>query len=123
YAGAHGISHALQQVVDASLLCREPRVRFALVGEGAAKEGVVAHARAVGADRVRFLPGVPREEMPDVVAAADVCLVPLRDVPLFATFIPSKLFEFLAAARPVIGAVRGESAAILRDAGAVVVDP
>jgi glycosyltransferase involved in cell wall biosynthesis len=44
-------------------------------------------------------------------------------VPLFATFIPSKMFEYLAAGRAVIGSVTGEAAQILRDAGAVVVPP
>ena len=53
----------------------------------------------------------------------DILLVTLRDVPLFATFIPSKMFEYLAAGRPVIGAVAGEAAQILREAGAVVVPP
>ena len=47
----------------------------------------------------------------------------MRDVPLFATFVPSKIFEYLAAGRPVVGAVTGEPAAILRAAGAVVVAP
>ena len=61
--------------------------------------------------------------MPGLLAAADICLVPLRDVPLFATFIPSKMFEYLAAGKPVIGSVAGEAAQILREAGAVVVPP
>ena len=39
--------------------------------------------------------------MPALLAAADICLVPLRDVPLFATFIPSKMFEYLAAGKAV----------------------
>jgi glycosyltransferase involved in cell wall biosynthesis len=49
--------------------------------------------------------------------------VPLRDVPLFSTFIPSKIFEYFAAGKAVIGALRGEAAEILRDAGALVVEP
>jgi glycosyltransferase involved in cell wall biosynthesis len=50
--------------------------------------------------------------------------VPLRDVPLFAAFVPSKLFEVLAAGRPIIGAVRGEARDILsRSGGALLVDP
>jgi glycosyltransferase involved in cell wall biosynthesis len=53
-----------------------------------------------------------------------VCLVPLRDVPVFDAFVPSKLFEMLAAGRPIIGAVRGEARDILRrSGGALVVDP
>ena len=54
---------------------------------------------------------------PALLAAADICLVPLRDVPLFSTFIPSKMFEYLAAGKAVIGAVTGEAAQILREAG------
>jgi hypothetical protein len=61
--------------------------------------------------------------MPALLAAADICLVPLRKVPLFATFIPSKVFEFLAAGKAVIGSVTGEAAQILAEAGAVVVPP
>jgi len=41
---------------------------------------------------------------------------------LFDTFIPSKMFEIMAMGRPIIGAVRGEAAAILvRSGGAAVV--
>ncbi len=61
--------------------------------------------------------------MPALLAAADICLVPLRDVPLFSTFIPSKMFEYLAAGKAVIGSVAGEAARILSEAGATVVPP
>ena len=44
-------------------------------------------------------------------------------MPLFTTFIPSKIFEYLAAGKAVIGSVRGEAAQILREAGAAVVPP
>jgi glycosyltransferase involved in cell wall biosynthesis len=66
---------------------------------------------------------VPHEEVPALLAAADICLVPLRDVPLFSAFIPSKMFEYLAAGKAVVGAVAGEAAQILREAGALVVPP
>jgi glycosyltransferase involved in cell wall biosynthesis len=61
--------------------------------------------------------------MPGLLAAADICLVPLRDVPLFTTFIPSKMFECLAAGKPVVGSVAGEAAQIIAEAGGVVVRP
>jgi glycosyltransferase involved in cell wall biosynthesis len=93
------------------------------VGEGAAKNDLVNHVAELGIDNVTMLPGVPRDEVPSLLAAADICLVPLRDVPLFSSFIPSKIFEYLAAEKAVVGAVRGEPASILSDAGAVVVEP
>jgi hypothetical protein len=77
----------------------------------------------LGLKNVIMHPGVPRDEVPDLLAAADICLVPLRDLPLFSTFIPSKIFEYFAVGKPVIGAVRGEAAAILRDGGALVIEP
>jgi glycosyltransferase involved in cell wall biosynthesis len=146
YAGTHGISQGLPAVADAAALLdgrdgldsrdggggrggldglggRAGAVRFAFVGDGADKRRL---ERRVAGHRLRntvLLPGVPNSEMPALLAAADICLVPLRDVPLFATFIPSKMFEYLAAGKAVVGAVRGEAAQILAEAGAVVVPP
>jgi glycosyltransferase involved in cell wall biosynthesis len=77
----------------------------------------------LGLDNVTLLPSVPSAEVPALLAAADVCLVPLRRVPLFATFIPSKMFEYLAAGKPVIGSMTGEAAQILSEAGGIVVPP
>ena len=123
YAGTHGISHGLPGIADtATRLGGEP-VHFAFVGEGSDKPRLERRVAALGLDNVTMLPGVPHEEVPALLAAADICLVPLRDVPLFSTFIPSKLFEYLAAGKAVIGAVTGEAAQILRAAGAVVVPP
>jgi glycosyltransferase involved in cell wall biosynthesis len=121
YIGAHGISHGLTAVADAGARAAKAGVHLTFVGEGADKGRLTAHVEHM--DNVTLLPGVPRALVPSMLAAADICLVPLRDVPLFRTFIPSKLFEYLAAGKAVVGAVRGESAEILRGAGAVVVPP
>ena len=123
YIGAHGISQGLASVVDAAALMADRPVHFSLVGEGADKEKVLARVRELSAGNVTNLPGVPRDEVADLLAAADVCLVPLRDVPLFTTFIPSKMFELMAAGRPIVGSVAGEAKAILDQAGAMVVPP
>jgi glycosyltransferase involved in cell wall biosynthesis len=123
YIGAHGISHGLESVADAAAILREDSVHFAFVGEGAAKAALQERVQEHDLDNVSLHPGVPRDEVPELLAAADICLVPLRDVPLFSTFIPSKLFEYFAAGKAVIGAVRGEPAAILQEGGAVVVEP
>jgi glycosyltransferase involved in cell wall biosynthesis len=125
YIGAHGISQALSAVLDAANALRgDPRVVLLFVGEGAEKEQLVTRAAQLGLDNVRFLDPVGKDEVRQFYAMADACLVPLRDIPLFDTFIPSKMFEMLAMARPVVASVRGEAAAILRDSGgALVVDP
>ncbi len=123
YIGTHGISQGLTSVADtAARLTGEP-IRFAFVGEGADKERLRRRVTELGLRNVTMLPGVPHEQVPALLAAADICLVPLRDVPLFSSFIPSKMFEYLAAGRPILGAVAGEAAQILREACAWVVPP
>jgi len=123
YLGTHGISQELPAITKAAARLAAHPVHFAFVGEGADKARLERRVRELGLRNVTMLPGVPHGEVPALLAAADVCLVPLRDVPLFSTFIPSKMFEYLAAGKAVIGSVAGEAAQILREAGAVVVPP
>lgn len=122
YVGAHGISQGLGTLLDAAAELPAD-VKVALVGDGADKADLVARAEREGIDNVTFLDPVPKAEVPDLLRSADVLVAPLRDIPLFSTFIPSKIFEFLASGTPVIGALEGEAARILEQAGATVVPP
>jgi glycosyltransferase involved in cell wall biosynthesis len=123
YLGTHGISQALPAVADAARRLDGAGVRFAFVGEGAEKPLLQRRVADLGLGNVTLRPSVPHEQVPGLLAASDICLVSLRNVPLFETFIPSKMFEYLAAGKAVVGAVAGEAAQILREAGAVVVPP
>ena len=123
YIGAHGLSHGLLAIADAAAKLTDQPIHFAFVGEGAMKRQLEDHVRELGVTNITTVPGVPRDEVPELLGAADICLVPLRDVPLFETFIPSKIFEYFGAGKAVVGAVRGEPATILREGGALVVDP
>lgn len=124
YIGAHGISHGLRKVLDAAeILRKEKDVRFLFVGEGAVKPSLMEITRKKGLENVMFLPGQRREEVAGFYHAADVCLVPLRDIAGFSTFIPSKMFEVMACEKPIIASLRGESADILTRAGSALVIP
>jgi len=123
YLGTHGISQGLPGIADAAARLAAHPVHFAFVGEGADKPRLQRKVTSLGLRNATLRPGVPHDQVPGLLAAADICLVPLRDVPLFATFIPSKMFEYLAAGKAVIGSVTGEAGQILREAGALVVPP
>lgn len=125
YIGAHGISHALACLLDvAQRFVHVPSVQFVFVGAGAEKSKLIERAREMRLPNVRFLQSQPRPAVAGWYNAADVVLVPLRNIPMFETFIPSKIFEILACARPIVASVRGESRRILeRSDGALIVDP
>jgi glycosyltransferase involved in cell wall biosynthesis len=56
---------------------------------------------------VRILPPAPKDDVPEILAASDVCLHLLRPDPLFAGALPSKVLEYLGAHRPFITTVAG----------------
>jgi glycosyltransferase involved in cell wall biosynthesis len=94
------------------------------MGEGPMKAALVAGARARQLDNVRFLPEAPLDACAAALAAADVCLVPLAANQVFEMFVPSKLFDAMAAGRPVVLSVDGEARAILESCdGGVFVPP
>lgn len=123
YVGTHGMAHGLATLLDAAALLRKrggaaAQATVLLVGEGAEKAALAARAREHGLDRVLFWDQRPREEVAQVLAASDACLVLLRDDPLFRTVLPSKMFECMGAARAMVSTVDGEARALLERAGA-----
>lgn len=124
YIGNHGLGQRLETVIDAAaMFVRDPEVHFLFVGDGAEKQKVVGRSRSLGLGNVTFLSTCAREDVPAFYKAADVCLVPLADVPSFRNTIPSKLFEILGCARPVVGALAGEGAEVIELSGGGVVVP
>ena len=125
FVGTLGMAHGLDTVLDAAAaLADRETVLFWLVGEGARRGELEAEARRRGLDNVRFEGQIPREDIPGVLAASDAALVLLRPDPLFETVLPSKMFEAMAAACPVILGVRGESRALLEESGGgIAIDP
>lgn len=117
YIGTHGMAHALNTILDAArLLLDEPdgdRYRFILLGDGAEKKALVERARAEGLSNVIFVDSVPKEEVVRYWSLLDVSIIHLKRTELFKTVIPSKLFECMGMAIPVLLGVEGESASIV----------
>lgn len=124
YIGAHGLSQGLEIVIDAAERLKERTdILFAFVGAGARKTALMAMAREKGLHNVCFLPAVPKESMPRHYAAADLCLVPLLRREVFRTNIPSKMFEIMACARPILLCAEGQALQLLQDSGGGVAVP
>lgn len=126
FAGTMGKAQALDAVMEAAtqLLSSRPEVRFVFVGGGVEVERlkrVVLERQLVN---VVFIPRVPMSEVGAMLQAADALLVHLKDDPLFTITIPSKTQAYMATGKPVLMAVRGDAADLVRvsDCG-VCVEP
>lgn len=109
FAGNVGLSQGLESVLEtARLVSDEPGILFLIVGNGAAKRGLVKQAEEMGLNNVRFLPFQPHELVPQLYAASDLCLVPLRRGIAQDSF-PSKTYTIMAAGKPVVAAVDRQS--------------
>jgi glycosyltransferase involved in cell wall biosynthesis len=125
YLGAHSVSQGLDVVLDAALeLSDMEDIAFLLVGDGNKKEQLLERGKSEKIDNLIFHPPISKDLVPSYYNLADICLVPLRDVPLFDTFIPSKMFEIMAMGKPILASLSGEAARILESSeGAVVIGP
>ena len=125
YIGTIGMAHGLGTILEAAERMKaNPAVAFVLVGDGAERAALEQRARERGLDNVIFVGSVGKNEVVRYWLLADAALVLLRDRPVFRHVLPSKMFEAMATARPIVLGVLGESAALLEAAGAgVVIQP
>ncbi|RME56341.1 MAG: glycosyltransferase WbuB, partial [Deltaproteobacteria bacterium] len=99
-----------------------PRVSFRFVGGGDRREAVERKAQGLG--NVTFLPPIPHERLPQLLAGVDMGLVPLRDNPLFQGTLPLKVFELMAAAKPIVASVpAGELSLLIEESGGGIAVP
>lgn len=118
YMGAHGAYNALDTIIDAAIALKDDlRVRFILIGDGDAKAALQNRVITAGIENVEFGEPVPRMEAPQILATADLFLLPNRKGDFFSGNLPNKLFDYLASARPVIVAGDGETAKVVERAG------
>jgi colanic acid biosynthesis glycosyl transferase WcaI len=125
YIGTHGMAHHLETVLEAATLTRDDAsIAYLLVGSGAERDRLLAERDARGLSNVIMLPQRPRSDMPLVWAATDVSLVLLKNSPVFRTVIPSKIFEAMAMARPIVLAVDGIARRIVEEANCgITIEP
>jgi hypothetical protein len=98
-----------------------PDLDLVFAGGGSQSEAI--QAKAQGLANVHFTGILPHEQMPNLWAAADVCLIALRDHGVAGGTLPAKMYEAMATGTPIVAAIRGEGAAMLHEAQAGVVVP
>lgn len=119
YAGAHGLSNDLRVVLEsASILSKtNPGVMLVLLGDGKEKPALQKQASGMDLRNVLFLPPIPKMEMPAALAGADACLAILKPIEEYKTTYPNKVFDYMAAGRPIALAIDGVIRAVVERAG------
>ncbi len=122
YIGTHGMAHALDNILDAAELVKEnDAIRFMLVGAGACRDTLVEECKTRGLTNVVMVPPQPKDRMPAFWSLCDVALIHLKNIPLFETVLPSKMFEAMGMGLPLLLALpQGEASAIVEKENAGV---
>lgn len=121
YFGALGEANNLPVTIrTAQRLQSRQDIVFVLIGDGMKRVETEKQVAALGLRNVFVLPPVPKDDARLYINAADLCLVTLRDIPLFDGAIPTKLIDYMACGKAVLCGIRGEAERIVGDAGAGV---
>lgn len=127
FAGNMGSAQALGSILDAAQILKDRnaahKAHFSFLGAGLELDKLKAKAKDFGLTNVVFLPRVAPSEVGSYMKAADCLLVHLRDNPLFAITMPSKIQSYLLAGKPILVAMHGEAAELVQHAGAGVISP
>ncbi|OGJ86662.1 MAG: hypothetical protein A2268_13225 [Candidatus Raymondbacteria bacterium RifOxyA12_full_50_37] len=124
YIGTVGMAHGLEVMIRAAQKTRDRDWTWMVVGDGARRENLEQRSNEADLSNLIFTGRLPKEEMPRVWSALDICFIHLRKTDLFTTVIPSKMFEAMAMEKPIIMGVQGEASDILLRSGAgFIIEP
>lgn len=127
YTGAHGVPNSLDTALEAARLLQDggqDHIQFTFVGDGVSKAGMMAWTQQHQLRNVQFADPVPKQEIPYILAQADALLLLQRDVTLYRDGIsPNKLFDYFAAAKPVLIALNSPFNAVADAQAGLTIPP
>ena len=119
YAGNIGVANDIETIIEtARFLKSYDDILFLLIGGGIKKNELHVKCEREGLNNVVFLGTIPKRDIPKYISIADVCVATLKNIPLFKTTYPNKVFDYMAAGKPVILAIDGVIRKVVEDANA-----
>lgn len=124
YAGALGLANDLDTIIHAAVALKDrDDIHFLFAGDGNQRTHLESLVAEHELKNVTFGGFFPKEEMKNVLAASDACLATLRDIPEFRTPYPNKVFDYMAAGRPIVLGIAGAIQAVVEEANAGICVP
>ena len=122
YAGAVGEVQGLDVLLEAATLLRSRTdIKFTIVGDGISRKRLEEKAKSLNLPSINFTGRLPQEQIPTLIASADIQLVSLSSQPFLAHTTPSKIPSLLASGVPIVAQLEGDGAKLLKESGAAVV--
>ena len=116
FAGNIGTAQSVETIIKAAKAFDKEKVKFHIVGDGSALEDCKRLVSEKNIENVIFYGRKPVEEMPEFYRISDAMLVTLSDDPLISLTLPGKVQSYMAAGKPIIGAINGETVEVVNDA-------
>jgi len=126
YAGALGMANDIPTILRAAQLTKDNNdIIWVFAGDGKERAKLEAMARNLGLEHSTLFTGArPKAEMKQFMGAADICIATLRNIPMFKTTYPNKVFDYMAAGRPTVLGIDGVIREVIESAeGGVFVQP
>jgi len=123
YLGTISTYHGVDCMLDLlEKLRAESRIQIVFAAGGSARDDLEREVIARRLSSATFLPAPPRKEMPALISAADFCLAFVKPGPFSRWLLSSKVFMYMSCGRPVFAAAVGETARVIREARAGIVE-
>jgi glycosyltransferase involved in cell wall biosynthesis len=123
FAGNLGFAQGLPSIVSAAeiLQINDVKVNIVLLGDGVAKAKAIEDAQIKSLNNIFFLPRVTMQQVGGILSKADMLLVHLTKNELFKITVPSRTQANLAMAKPIVMAVFGDAADLVKQSGSGVI--
>lgn len=116
FAGNIGKVQNIEVILKAAKALKNKKIRFHIVGDGSDVKRVMGIKEKYHLSNVIFHGRQPLEKMPEYYSMADAMLVTMENNPILNLTLPGKVQTYMAAGKPIIGAINGETAQVIRSA-------
>lgn len=116
FAGNIGEIQSIDTMIEAAEILKDEKVKFHIVGSGTDLERLQKIVREKGLNNIIFYGRKSLEEMPELYKKADAMLITMKADPVMSFTLPGKVQTYLACGKPIIGAINGETARIIKEA-------
>ena len=115
FAGNVGAAQSVKTIVEAARLTKEETtLHWHIVGDGSELENL--KKQAAGLTNITFNGRLPLEKMPEYYSMADAMIVTMEKNPVLSLTLPGKVQTYMAAGKPIVGAIDGETKLVIEEA-------